>query len=47
MEETYEQVKECVNTTAHPSFLIPKFQKIGINGMMIKDHGGPGFTNLE
>jgi DNA-directed RNA polymerase subunit N (RpoN/RPB10) len=47
MADTYEQVKECVNTTSHPAFLIPMFQKVGINGMMIKDHGGPGFTNLE
>ena len=27
--------------------MIPIIQKIGINGMMIKDHGAPGFSNLE
>jgi len=47
MADTYDEVKGYVNRTEHPAFLIPMFQKIGINGMMIKDHGGPGFSNLE
>ena len=25
----------------------PKLQELGINGLLIKDYGGPGFTNLE
>ena len=30
-----------------PFWIIPKFQKLGINGLRIKDFGGPGFNNLE
>ena len=30
-----------------PFFLVPMIQKTGVNGMVIKDHGGPGFNNLE
>lgn len=47
MSENYESINYHWDKTEFPFFLIPKIQKIGINGFAIKDHGGPGFSNLE
>jgi len=47
MEETYDDLIPYINRAEMPFFMIPKFQALGINGMLIKDHGGPGMTNLE
>lgn len=30
-----------------PFWIIPKIQALGINGLTIKGHGGPGMTCLE
>ena len=47
MADTYQDVIPYVNRCEMPFFLVPMIQKTGINGMVIKDHGGPGFSNLE
>lgn len=47
MDEIYPKLSEYINRTEMPMHIVPKIQKLGINGFLIKDHGGPGFTNLE
>ena len=47
MVESYEDLIPFIERCEMPHFLVPKIQKTGINGMSIKDHGGPGFSNLE
>ena len=47
MDEIYPELSEYINKTEMPMHIVPKIQKLGINGFLIKDHGGPGFTNLE
>ena len=47
MEDNYENLIPYLNRCEMPFFLVPKIQELGINGMRIKDHGGPGMSNLE
>ena len=47
MEDIYDQLPAYIERQETPKFIIPMVQRLGINGMSIKDHGGPGFSNLE
>ena len=47
MKENYERLIPHINETSMPFWIVPKFQKLGINGLRIKDFGGAGFNNLE
>ncbi len=47
MEEVYKDLIPCVNKSEMPFWIIPKIQSLNINGTIIKEFGGPGFTNLE
>ena len=40
-------LKEDINNTTMPFWIVPKIQKLGINGFQISEYGGPGFSNLE
>ena len=47
MEENRERINEAWKTSEMPFWIIPKIQALEINGLNIKDFGGPGFSNLE
>ena len=47
MKENYVDINKHVISTEHPAWMVPKIQALNINGLQIKDFGGPGFTNLE
>jgi alkylation response protein AidB-like acyl-CoA dehydrogenase len=47
MDGIYKDLIPFINKSEMPFWIIPKVQELGINGMMIKDFGGPGFNNLE
>ena len=47
MQDHYDDLTPYLNRCEMPHFLTPKIQALGINGLRIKDHGGPGFSNLE
>ena len=47
MDSAYNDLIPYVNRCDFPFWIIPEVQKLGVNGMMIKDFGGPGFNNLE
>jgi hypothetical protein len=44
MDSVYKDLIPYVESTEFPDFIIPKIQALGINGMNIKDFGGPGLT---
>jgi len=47
MTSVYPEITDFYNRAEFPNFIIPMIQKLGINGFAIKDHGGPGMSNLE
>jgi acyl-CoA oxidase len=47
MEESREGINEAWRTSDMPWWLVPKLKELKINGLNIKDFGGPGFSNLE
>ena len=47
MEEIYDDLIPHINDCSFPFWVIPKFQKLGISGLEIKDFGGPGFSIRE
>ena len=47
LQDNYENLIPYINRCEFPFYLKPSIQKLGINSMLVKDHGGPGFTNLE
>ena len=47
MDSIYNDLIPYINRCDFPFWIIPKVQKLGINGVLIKDFGGPGFNNLE
>jgi alkylation response protein AidB-like acyl-CoA dehydrogenase len=47
MIEVKPQLAPYVNNCELPFWLVPRIQKLGINGLFIKDFGGPGMNNLE
>jgi alkylation response protein AidB-like acyl-CoA dehydrogenase len=38
---------EDTNNATMPFWIVPKIQSLGINGFQIKEHGGPGYSNME
>ena len=47
MDQIYSDLIPFINNAEMPMYLVPMIQKLGINGFLIKDYGGPGFSNLE
>ena len=47
MRESYDDLLPYLNRAEMPMFMIPKIRSLDINGFRIKDHGGPGMSNLE
>jgi glutaryl-CoA dehydrogenase len=47
MSEIKDDLIPYINSESMPDFIIPKVKTLGINGMQIKEYGGPGFTHLE
>jgi hypothetical protein len=47
MDEIEKQLEPHVEDASFPTWIIEKFKPLGINGLYIKDFGGPGLTNLE
>lgn len=47
MEEVYPDLIPHINDTTLPFWIVPKIQKLGINGFQISACGGPGMTNFE
>jgi len=47
MDQIYDDLIPFINNCEMPHYITPMVQKLGINGMLIKDFGGPGFNNLE
>ena len=47
MEAARERLIENTKTSDFPFWLVPEIKKLGVNGVQIKDFGGPGMTNLE
>jgi len=47
MDQIYDDLIPFINNCEMPHYIVPMVQKLGINGFLIKDFGGPGFTNLE
>lgn len=47
MDEIYEDLKPFYIKKEFPWFVVPKLQKLGINGCHIKDFGGPAMNNVE
>lgn len=47
MEQIYTDLIPFSNKAEMPHYIVPMIQKLGINGLRIKDFGGPGFNNLE
>jgi acyl-CoA oxidase len=47
MDEIYDDLKPYYLKKEMPWFVVPKIQELGVNGVHIKDFGGPGLTNGE
>lgn len=47
MEAARERLIEHTKTSEFPFWLVDEIKKLGVNGVQIKDFGGPGMTNLE
>ena len=47
MEDMEMRLIPHINATTWPDWVFPDIAKLGINGLLIKDFGGPGFTTLE
>ena len=47
MEKYYDRINQDVIASDFPYWLIPEMKKLKINGIEIKDFGGPGFTTCE
>ena len=47
MEDMEMRLIPHINETTWPDWVFPEIAKLGINGLQIKDFGGPGLTTLE
>lgn len=47
MKEIYQGLIEDVNNTTMPFWIIPGMKKLEVNGLCVKDFGGPGMSNME
>ena len=47
MDDIYKDLIPFVESSDFPHFIIPKIRELGINGLAIKDFGGPGLSQLE
>jgi glutaryl-CoA dehydrogenase len=47
MESIELELVDYVNKCEFPSHLIPKIAELGINGLYMKDFGGPGLNSIE
>lgn len=47
MDEVEKKLEPHVEETSFPHWIIDKFKPLGINGLTIKDFGGPGLTSVE
>ena len=47
MDSIYDSLLPFINKCQMPLHIVPMIKKLGINGLLIKDFGGPGFNNLE
>lgn len=47
MECMEERLVPYIKDTTFPEFAFPEIAKLGINGLQIRDFGGPGLTTLE
>ena len=47
MEAIEERILPDIQATNWPDWIFPEIAKLGINGLQIRDFGGPGMTTLE
>ena len=47
MEGMEERLIPHINNQTWPDFVFPEIKQIGVNGLQIGVHGGPGLTTLE
>lgn len=47
MEDNYKEITKHVGDTSFPEWIKEKIRALGVNGLQIKDFGGPGLSTLE
>ena len=47
MERSEERFQRDITATTWPDWVFPEIASLGVNGLQIKDFGGPGLTHLE
>lgn len=47
MTESFKELNQHYDEASFPTFMLPKIQATGVNGLMIKGFGSPGLSNIE
>ena len=47
MEDAEQRLEPHIQDSTWPDWVLPGIAKLGVNGLQIKDHGGPGLTSVE